>query len=152
MAVITLSAIKNLFLTGGKPTQVQYHNVWDSFFHKSETVPQASVTGLEAALADVPTQESIDDLNAALAGTTVSKTNGQTIAVESGKLVDVVIVTSATSQNVKIESGSGLEDVVPLTAFSAGQTRLFRCDFLSVGASTLTVTCTGSITIKYFKR
>ena len=35
--------IKSYFNTGDKPTQEQYHDTWDSFWHKDETIPAKSL-------------------------------------------------------------------------------------------------------------
>lgn len=38
--------IKNWFKTGLKPTQAQFWSTWDSFWHKSESLPISSISGL----------------------------------------------------------------------------------------------------------
>jgi lysophospholipase L1-like esterase len=50
MAIVSLTTIKNWFKTGLKPTQAQFWDVWDSFRHKSESVPYAEIEGLDAVL------------------------------------------------------------------------------------------------------
>lgn len=50
MAKTTLNNIKNWFLTGLKPTQAQFWNAWDSFWHKDDAIPIASVDGLQDIL------------------------------------------------------------------------------------------------------
>jgi hypothetical protein len=50
MAIVSLTTIKNWFKTGLKPTQAQFWDVWDSFRHKSESVPYESIEGLDAVL------------------------------------------------------------------------------------------------------
>jgi len=50
MAIVSLTTIKNWFKTGLKPTQSQFWDVWDSFRHKSESVPYESIEGLDAVL------------------------------------------------------------------------------------------------------
>ncbi|EGV44336.1 hypothetical protein BZARG_798 [Bizionia argentinensis JUB59] len=42
-----LSTIKNWFKTGLKPTQAQFWATWDSFRHKDDAIPLASIDGLE---------------------------------------------------------------------------------------------------------
>ena len=37
--------IKSYFNTGDKPTQEQYHDTWDSFWHKDEVLPQNNTVG-----------------------------------------------------------------------------------------------------------
>lgn len=50
MAVTALSQIKQWFKTGLKPTQAQFWATWDSFWHKSDTIPQSSIEDLAATL------------------------------------------------------------------------------------------------------
>ncbi|SHH75398.1 hypothetical protein [Flavobacterium johnsoniae] len=45
-----LNTIKNWFKTGLKPTQQQFWDTWDSFFHKDELIPQSSVSNLITVL------------------------------------------------------------------------------------------------------
>lgn len=40
------TTIRNWFKTGLKPTQTQFWSTWDSFWHKSETLPISSISGL----------------------------------------------------------------------------------------------------------
>ena len=47
MAKVNLTTIKNWFKTGLKPTQAQFWNTWDSFFHKDDKIPIEQVEGIE---------------------------------------------------------------------------------------------------------
>lgn len=142
----SLATIFTYFESGDKPTQAQYEDSWFSMRHKDDAIATSEVTGLDAEIAKILA------LQNAVLGQSVAKTNGQTFSLSDGKEWIKVEIHSATAQDIKIESGSGLEDVVPLTSFSAGQRQLFVCNFLADGAKTLTVTCTNSITVKYFER
>ena len=44
------NTIKNWFKTGLKPNQQQFWSTWDSFWHKSETLPISSINGLGGLL------------------------------------------------------------------------------------------------------
>ena len=46
--MISLPTIKSWFKTGLRPTEQQFSDTWDSFFHKSEKVPIAQVEGIDA--------------------------------------------------------------------------------------------------------
>lgn len=63
-----ISTIKNWFLTGLKPTQVQFWAVFDSFRHKNDNIPISEVQGLSTALEKKATTEEfeshISDTNA----------------------------------------------------------------------------------------
>jgi hypothetical protein len=42
----TLSIIKSWFESGDKPTQEQFSDTWDSFWHKSEIIPTSNIEDL----------------------------------------------------------------------------------------------------------
>lgn len=50
MAKQTINTIKNWFRTGNKPTQAQFWDWIDSFFHKDDNIPSAQVDGLQTLL------------------------------------------------------------------------------------------------------
>lgn len=50
MAKKSLNIIKSWFKTGLFPTQTQFWDVWDSFFHKDDQLPAAQVEGLQRLL------------------------------------------------------------------------------------------------------
>ncbi len=141
-----LATIFTYFQTGAVPTQAQYEDSWFSMRHKDDAIPIADVTGLQTEL------DKLTALQNAVLGQSVVKTNGQTFSLADGKEMIKMEIHSITAQDIKIESAAGLEDIVPMTSFSAGQRQLFLINFLADGAKTLTVTCANSITVKYFER
>jgi hypothetical protein len=50
MATVSILQLKNWFKKGLKPTESQFGDMFDSFFHKNEKVPIASVDGLPTEL------------------------------------------------------------------------------------------------------
>ncbi|HMI04266.1 MAG TPA: hypothetical protein VK541_17390 [Pedobacter sp.] len=64
----TLAQIKNWFKTGLKPTQQQFSDTWDSFWHKSQTIPTTSIENLDGRFDDKADQDAfvnhVDDLDA----------------------------------------------------------------------------------------
>jgi hypothetical protein len=50
MAKQTINTIKNWFRTGNKPTQAQFWDWLDSFFHKDDNIPSGQVEGLQGLL------------------------------------------------------------------------------------------------------
>lgn len=66
MAKQTLTTIKNWFRTRLKPTQVQYWDTWDSFWHKDETIPVAKVENLGQLLNSKASNESVTNAIAEL--------------------------------------------------------------------------------------
>lgn len=57
MAIQTLNTIKNWFKTGLKPSEAQFWDTWDSFWHKSEPIPTSAVEHLDTLLNDKASQE-----------------------------------------------------------------------------------------------
>jgi hypothetical protein len=57
MAIQTLNTIKNWFRTGLKPSEAQFWDTWDSFWHKSEPIPTSAVEQLDTLLNDKASQE-----------------------------------------------------------------------------------------------
>lgn len=64
MAVTALNNIKNWFKTGLKPTQNQFWDTWDSFFHKGEKIPVASIEGIDDLLQSKVSSTHLNDANA----------------------------------------------------------------------------------------
>ena len=50
MAKQSLNNIKNWFKTGLIPTQIQFWDTWDSFWHKDDSIPASSIQGLDNLL------------------------------------------------------------------------------------------------------
>jgi len=62
MAKQSLNTIKNWFKTGLKPSQTQFWDVWDSFWHKDQAIPAESIEGLDAILTGKASTEYVDNL------------------------------------------------------------------------------------------
>lgn len=45
--ITALQTIKNWFKTGKKPSQQQFWDTWDSFWHKSEQIPISNIDGVQ---------------------------------------------------------------------------------------------------------
>ena len=94
-----------------------------------------------------------DTIEAYAFGYEVTLDNGETLDLKEGDLVDLLIVTSASAQDVTLESSSGAEDVIPTTTFTAAEKQVFRADFLALSDISLTATTTvGPVTINYWKK
>lgn len=48
--MVNLNTIKNWFKTGLKPTQQQFWDTWDSFWHKDDNIPVAKIDGIDNLL------------------------------------------------------------------------------------------------------
>lgn len=60
MSIVSLNTIKNWFKTGLKPTQAQFWDAWDSFYHKSTNIPAANIEGLTELIISKAEKESFD--------------------------------------------------------------------------------------------
>lgn len=52
MAVTSLDIIKSWFKRGLKPTEAQFANTWDSYWHKLESISMSAIDGLNVALSN----------------------------------------------------------------------------------------------------
>lgn len=57
----SLNTIRNWFTTGKKPTQSQFWDTWDSFFHKDEQIPTAKIEGLNDRFNEKADQEAFEN-------------------------------------------------------------------------------------------
>jgi hypothetical protein len=56
-----LNTIKNWFKTGLKPTQQQFWDTWDSFWHKDDAIPVANIEGIDNLLNQKANKSVVDD-------------------------------------------------------------------------------------------
>lgn len=139
MAVTALTQIKNWFLTGLKPTQTQFHNTWDSFWHKDDSIPQASVTNLVQALADIGVPEEA-----------IYASNGSFVIAE-GRLLEYLVITSDTNQNISIGSTLSGTEMIEAEVFTIGNAQVFQLLLYGTG-QTVYLTHSGQITVKKYFR
>lgn len=50
MGKVSLNTIKNWFKTGLKPTQAQFWDTWDSFWHKDDQITAENIEGIASLL------------------------------------------------------------------------------------------------------
>lgn len=79
--MVNLNTIKNWFKTGYKPTQQQFWDTWDSFFHKEDQIPISNIENLNNRFDEKADDESltnhINDQNAHGIGDKVDKEPGK---------------------------------------------------------------------------
>lgn len=143
----SLSTIKNWFRTALKPTQAQFWDTWDSFWHKDDLIPVESVDGLDDALSRLPTPEQLAAL-AAVAPTVVNVAGSATLSVVAGKLVETVIAEGSAG-TAKIGLSAGGNDIVE-SSVGPGAPLVARVDVYAIGAITLHFT--GNFTAKIYLR
>ncbi|TAN18841.1 MAG: hypothetical protein EPN37_04575, partial [Chitinophagaceae bacterium] len=62
MAVTDRNTIKTWFETGDYPTEQQFWNWLDSFWHQADQIPTANIIGLDTILTDKATVEETNSL------------------------------------------------------------------------------------------
>lgn len=145
---VSLSTIKSWFETGDKPTQSQFWNTWDSFWHKDDAIPTASIDGLDAELANIPTTEQLDAI-AALSPVVVTVAGAATYSIAAGKFLEVVVADAASSGSVKVGTSLAGTQIID-DAVAAGVPTAFRVDHYSKNAGTIHLT--GTFTAKLYLR
>jgi len=145
---VSLNTIKNWFRTGLKPTQSQFWDTWDSFFHKDDAIPTASITGLDIALANIPTSEQLAAL-AAVSPVVITVAGAATYSITAGKFLEVVVADAAASGSVKVGTSLAGTQIID-DAVAAGVPTAFRVDYYSKNAGTIHLT--GTFTAKLYLR
>ena len=136
MAKTDRNIIKQWFTTGSFPTEQQFWNWLDSFFHKDDLIPIASVDGLVALINNLPLSGSATSLAPA------SKT------IDAGKLINAILLTSADSMTVKVGTtlGGNELDTYIIDANTSG---LIDKRMYSDGSLTIYITPTTAGTCNY---
>lgn len=60
MSTQTIQTLKGYFKTGAKPTEAQFANLIDSYFHKTDKIPADSIEGVSALIAEA-VLDALDD-------------------------------------------------------------------------------------------
>ena len=119
MAVVSLSTIKNWFRTALKPTQSQFWDTWDSFWHKQDSIPTSSITGLDTIIAGLPTEGELAIIDT-LVPASVNVSGSATFSLLAGTLLETIILegsgvwkvgTSAGADDIVFDDASGLSYV-----------------------------------------
>ncbi|WP_343530833.1 hypothetical protein [Pedobacter sp.] len=125
MAKQTLNIIKNWFKTGLKPTQAQFWDTWDSFWHKDETIPTSSIENLDARFNQKADQEAFQshllDTNAhgistkanaadLLAETQAREQADQALALQIAEMQGQVVIVSRLGEAVDVNGDLNLSE------------------------------------------
>ena len=110
MAVQIRSVLKNWFRTNLKPTQQQFWDWIDSYWHKGDTIPTASVDGLDATLNSLPTPEELQAVQDLQPKVVTSNGTG-TYQVSAGKLVMCIVLTVTENNTIKIGLSPGGNEI-----------------------------------------
>ena len=139
MAVVSLSTIKNWFRTALKPTQSQFWDTWDSFWHKQDSIPTSSITGLDTIIAGLPTEGELAIIDT-LVPASVNVSGSATFSLLAGTLLETIILEG--SGVWKVGTSAGADDIVfEDTVSGAG---VYRVDFYRSTNTTIHFTGTGA--------
>jgi hypothetical protein len=64
--MVSLNQIFSWFKTGLIPTEIQFRQTWESFWHKSEKIPQSQIFGLESSLNNKADRLMVENMSAGL--------------------------------------------------------------------------------------
>lgn len=137
MAIQSRTTLKNWFLTGLKPLQSQFHDWIDSFWHKDEEIPAASITGLNDALAEIPPIIEI------------SSTDSASANIPAGKLLDCIAIVVDSNETVKIGTTAGGDDIETAQIVAAFPRVVSISAYFKTAT---TIYFTGTATIKIYLR
>lgn len=126
MPLQPLNTLKAWFETGDKPTQSNFWDWLDSYWHKSETIPQSSVDGLEDALTGFATMNDIAALKA-INLTTFS--SSASLNIPAGTIAHVVRVKSTSAITFNLGTSGGGNQILDAEALSANQVGVYTTDF-----------------------
>jgi len=82
----SLNTLKTWFRRGIKPTQSQFSDLFDSFFHKDENVPAASVEGLQELLDEKASAEEVN--SGRIASSTIDGNGHLILTLQDGSQLD----------------------------------------------------------------
>lgn len=129
-----INTIKSWFQTGDKPTQGQFHDWLDSFWHKDDIIPIASVDGLSSQLSGLATQAALDALKAIVL-TTSSVT--ASVSLPAGTILNKIRVKSTGAQTISVGTTPGGNNILAGEVLSPGQVGLFVVDIDIESATTI---------------
>lgn len=151
MAIQPINTLKSWFLTALKPTQQQFHDWLDSYWHKSETITTDKIDGLDAVLNTIITQEVLD--NTVKNVTVITSTSPHTYEIPVGRMLDQIVVESLAGQNITIETGAGLKDIADADSISASGFRTYVVNQYAKGVvKPIYFIFSSEITIKLYLR
>lgn len=155
------SILESWFQTGMYPTQQQFWNWLDSFFHLDDPIPTSSVTGLDIILADKATveetaslQTQINNISTGNAPVTNVYTANSSFTIPDGKILEKIVVISDTAMaNFGVGSATNGYDIMPAVAIGINDAELFDLNIYSNGGQTIWFNgIAGKVTVKIYMR
>lgn len=138
--VVSLATIKNWFRTALKPTQAQFWDTWDSFWHKQDSIPTSSVAGLDTIISNLPTEGELAYLDV-VAPVALNVTGTGSYSLPASRLLETIVFEGSGS--FKAGTTAGAEDIVFQDTVSSAA--LYRVDFYRLTLQTVHFTGTGIV-------
>lgn len=127
MPLKPLNTLKSWFETGDKPTQAQFWDWLDSFFHKDETIPIDSVAGLSDALNSKANASAVSDLSPVII---TGSTSTATVDHDGGKIMHKVRVKSTSAMgSFKIGTTAGGDQIMAVESVASDTATIYTLDF-----------------------
>lgn len=125
-----IETLKNWFRTGLKPTQQQFWDLLDSYWHKNDPIPGGSVVGFEALEVRVSNLEGFQSV-VQLSGNTASIT----YQIPANRLLEKFLIKSTANMEFRVSSSPGLNDIPVGSEITAGQIAIGYTDIYADGAT-----------------
>lgn len=127
MAIQNINTLKNWFKRGFKPLQQQFYDWLDSYWHKDEKIPIATIDGLEILLNTLPSTDAISSLVTLFVPEAFTATSDFVYTLKAGRRLQSVIIIPSVVSNIRIGTINGSEDVMVEAAIQVNETFILDC-------------------------
>lgn len=135
MAIQPVNTLKGWFETQDKPTQNQFWDLIDSYFHKSATIPQASIENLVSTLNSLVSQTTFDAFEQ---GQLVATDTNYTYVIPAGYLLEKIIPYYGDDGAMQISAiVMGGSEITNVAEVAAGWNRPIQLDIFADGDTPL---------------
>lgn len=136
-----------------KPLAVQIKDWFDSYWHKDDGIPVASVTGLQNILNNLPDSNTVQLLFESINGVQVDFNADGAYVIPGGKTLIEILVKPEADINFKMGSAAGLDDIVPEQPVAAADPQVITLKLYANGNRTVYIGgITTATTIIFYKR
>lgn len=152
MPIAAIATIKGWFNRGKYPTDEQFWTWLDSFWHKQEKLPVASVDGLTELLNSIPSEDAINALLGQLVPDVVTH-NDSSYIIPAGKNVYLMRFEADTDKTITVTDDQG-EDLLGEINVAANTPFALQCAIAAGNNNSKTISIhgnTANITIRIYK-
>lgn len=127
MAIQNINTLKSWFKRGFKPLQQQFYDWIDSYWHKDEKIPIATVEGLENIINTLPSADAIASLVTIFAPEIFNAVTDFEYTLKAGRRLQSVIIIPSVDSTMRIGTFSGGEDVMIESIIQANEPFILDC-------------------------